>query len=620
MVSENYYLKMNFYRTILTTVTVVATALLGTQLSDAQNRTSLKDKIFRNKKPSKSELIEENQRMRSMLDSLLLELEALKDTAYVEEEYVDGNKSFSLLDGIAPETYSQEVTDSLLNIWYLHRQANIIPEGNYNMDSVQFSSNVPDKVYLERLSKINSFVTLPYNETVRNYIILYAEKMPAKMAKMLALASYYFPIFEETLSKYGMPEELKYMAVIESALNPVAVSRAGAKGMWQFMYTTAKNYGLVINSYVDERLDPFKAADAAARYMYDSYKIFGDWNLAISSYNCGAGNVNKAVRRSGGAKDFWSVYEYLPRETRGYVPAFVGAMYAFTYYKEHGIVPDKIQMPAHLDTFQIHRMLHFQQVHDLTGIPLQELRDLNPQYVHDIIPGSEREYILRLPLKYSGKFIEVEDSVYTHRAKELFNPSTLQNIASSSNGNRITYRVKSGDYLGRIASKYHVTVAQLKKWNHLRNNNLRVGQVLVIYGKGNGPVSTTSTSSSKSTSKSTNTEKTASSSNSSATSSGSAVSAGSTSSGNTASTSSSAAASSEAKTASTTASGAGSSVDSGKNAGGNSQDYTTYVVKKGDTLYSIAKGYPGVSANDIMQFNGISTNIKPGMKLKIPKK
>lgn len=530
--------------------------------------------LFGRKKVSRQELLEENMRMRSMLDSLMQELDALRDTAYVEDVYVESGRSFSLLDGVAPETYSQEVTDSLLNIWYLHRQAKNIREGNYDMDSVKFTSNVPDKVFIERLSRMNSFITLPYNETVRNYIILYAEKMPAKMSKMLALASYYFPIFEETLAKYGMPDELKYMAVIESALNPVAVSRAGAKGMWQFMYTTAKNYGLIINSYVDERLDPFKAADAAARYMYDSYRIFGDWNLAISSYNCGAGNVNKAIRRCGGSKDFWSVYDYLPRETRGYVPAFVGAMYAFTYYKEHGIVPDQIQMPAHLDTFQIRRMLHFQQIHDLTGISVEELRNLNPQYIHDIIPGNEREYILRLPLKYSGKFIEVEDSVYTHRAKELFSPSTLQNVAASgsaASSGKITYRVKSGDYLGRIASRYHVTVAQLKKWNHLRSNNLRVGQVLVIYGKGSAPAPASSAAPAKS--KPAEPQKTV---------------------------------QTSAKPVQVNA--------------GDSGTGTVYVVKQGDTLYSIARQYPGVSADDIMKYNGITSAIKPGMKIKIPKK
>lgn len=532
--------------------------------------------LFRKDRPgTRRELLRENTRLRSMLDSLMKELDALRDTAYVEEEYIDGGKSFSLLDGVAPETYSQEVTDSLLNIWYLHRQAKNIPEGNYDMDSVHFTSNVPDKVFLERLSKMNSFITLPYNETVRNYIILYAEKMPSKMSKMLALASYYFPIFEETLARYGMPEELKYMAVIESALNPVAVSRAGAKGMWQFMYTTAKNYGLVINSYVDERLDPFKAADAAARYMYDAYRIFGDWNLAISSYNCGAGNVNKAIRRCGGKTDFWSVYDFLPKETRGYVPAFVGAMYAFTYYKEHGIVPDQIQMPAHLDTFQIHRMLHFQQIHDLVGISVEELRDLNPQYIHDIIPGNEREYILRLPFKYSGKFIEEEDSIYVHRAKELFNPSTLQNIVSSSgnaSSGRVTYRVKSGDYLGRIASKYHVTVAQLKKWNHLRSNNLKIGQVLVIYGRGSAPSASPAPARQSAPPQSPKTE---------------------------------------TREVNAPVQSSVTTESSGP---------VIYTVKQGDTLYSIARAYPGVSADDIMKYNGITSSIKPGMKLKIPVK
>lgn len=570
------------------TAAVVAAVVFGPSCESASAQNLFSG--IRQKK-SRKELINENIRLRSMLDSLMLEIDSFRDTAYVEEEYTDGGKSFSLLDGVAPETYSQEVTDSLLNLWYLHRQARISDEGSYNMDSVKFTSNVPDKVFMERLAKMNSYITLPYNETVRNYIILYSDKMPTKMAKMLALSRYYFPIFEQTLDRYGMPDELKYMAVIESALNPIAVSRAGAKGMWQFMYTTAKNYGLEINSYVDERLDPFKAADAAARYMYDAYRIFGDWNLAISSYNCGAGNVNKAIRRCGGNKDFWSVYEYLPRETRGYVPAFVGAMYAFTYYKEHGITPDPVQMPAHLDTFQISRMLHFQQIQDLTGISVQELRDLNPQYVHDIIPGNLKTYILRLPFKYSGKFIEVEDSVYTHRAKELFNPATLQNIASSSNGNRITYRVKSGDYLGRIASRYHVSVAQLKRWNHLRSNNLRVGQILVIYGRGGGPVSNAGSAATKS-------------------SAGTSAKSG--------------AAGTAAKSGSADGSAAGSakSGSAGTKAASSAAaagSYTIYTVKAGDTLYSIAKAYPGVSANDIMKFNGISTNIRPGMKIKIPK-
>ena len=531
---------------------------------------------------SRKELLRENERLKAVLDSLNQELEALKDTAYIDNSEVTIAEGNSLLDGISPGDYTMEVTDSLLSIWYHHRVANNSGEGNYNMDSVTFSSNVSDKVLIERLESMNSFITLPYNETVRNYIILYSEKMPVKMAHMLALAQYYFPVFEATFNKYDLPQELKYMAVIESALNPVAASWAGAKGMWQFMYTSAKSYGLRIDSFVDERLDPFKAADAAARYLKDSYRIFGDWNLAISSYNCGSGNVAKAIRRCGGNKDFWSVYDYLPRETRGYVPAFVGAMYAFKYYKEYGIVPEQVQMPVHTDTFHIHKALHFQQVSALTGVPVETLKNLNPQYVHDIIPGNEREYVLRLPYQYSSKFIENEDSLYTYRAKELLSPSTLQNISNGGDGHKITYRVKSGDYLGRIASRYHVTVTQLKKWNHLRSNNLRIGQVLVIYGKGYSSSSSSSSSA--------------------ASGSGSAKSAGSSDS------TTSAAKTDTVQQSATAAPASGSAA------------YVTYTVKKGDTLYSIAKAYPGVSANDIMKFNGITSSIHPGLVLKIPKK
>ncbi|MGM9738249.1 MAG: LysM peptidoglycan-binding domain-containing protein [Candidatus Cryptobacteroides sp.] len=514
---------------------------------------------------SKKELLRENVRMRSVLDSLLQEIEALKDTAY-EEVAEPAQSGYPALGKVSPEDYRGNLTDSLLSIWYLQRKASEL-NVEYNMDSVKFTSDVPDKVFLQRLADLNSYITLPFNETVRNYIILYAEKRKAQMASMLALADYYLPVFEETFNKYGMPEELKYMAVIESAFNPVAVSRAGARGMWQFMYTTAKNYGLTVNSFVDERLDPVKSADAAARYLYDAYRIFGDWNLAISSYNCGAGNVNKAIKRSG-SRDFWAVYDFLPRETRGYVPAFVGAMYAFRYYREHGITPDPVRMPAHVDTFHIRKMLHFQQVSDLTGVSVDMLRNLNPQYVHDIIPGNEREYVLRLPYQYSGKFIENEDSVYTYKAKELFSPATLQNIAASGSGSvpagqRITYKVKSGDYLGRIASKYHVTVAQLKEWNHLRSNNLRIGQVLVIYGKGAAPAAKASS---------------------------------------------------------------GASVDKPAPAPAKPDpsvsptgEYVTYVVKEGDSLYRISKDYPGVSADDIMKFNGIGSDIRPGMTIKIPK-
>ena len=511
---------------------------------------------------TRSRLIKENAELRSRVDSLIRELEAYRQEKSVADslaaEMLLMLEEMEEMDGVDEpvEEYSPEMTDSLLSLWYVHRQMEVNKElTEYDMDSVKFTSDVPDAVLIERLEKMNSFITLPFNETVKNYMVLYSEKMPTKMGHILGLSTYYLPIFEDIFNRYGLPSELKAMAIIESALNPTAVSRAGAKGMWQFMYNTARTYGLRINSYVDERLDVEKAADAAARYLLDSYNIFGDWCLAISAYNCGAGNVNKAIRRAGGNKDFWSIYPYLPKETRGYMPAFVGALYAMTYYKEYGIVPEPVQMPAHTDTFEIRRNLHFSQISEVIGIPNEDLQNLNPQYIHDLIPGNEAPYILKLPYNYTNAFLDNQDSLYTHKTAEMAGTKVLEgpSVPDSGTQERIAYKVKSGDYLGRIASRYGVTVKQLPQWNNLRGTNLRVGQTLYIYRSGGG--------------------KTASS------SSGSSASASSSSSG-----------------------------------------YITYTVKSGDTLYKIAQRYPGVTANDIMKINSISSNIKPGMKIKIPTK
>ena len=576
----------------------------------------------------KVKLKEENKRLKMELDSLRAELYRYKAdlrysdslaTAMVElygqDEGHDGV-------GLSPEDYTAEVSDSLLNIWYAHRMASDDTE-EFDMDSVRFESNVPDEVYIERLKKMNSFISLPYNDIVKNYIILYSEKMPTKMAHMLGLCQYYMPIFDETFNKHDLPEELKAMAIIESAMNPLAVSRAGAKGMWQFMYATAKMYGLHIDSFVDERMDPFKAADAAARYLQDAYEIFGDWNLAIASYNCGAGNVNKAIRRSGGKRAFWDIWPYLPRETRGYVPAFVGALYAMTYYKEHGIKPEAIEMPIHVDTFKINKQLHLKQVAELTGAPLEELKNLNPQYRHDIIPGNSKEYILRLPYTYTNAFIEHEDSVYAHKYDEFFNPTTIKKIQDGADGERIVYVVKNGDYLGRIASRNRCTVAQIKRWNGLKSNNIRVGQRLVIYRGGGGPSTSSSSSSTAAAAPSSS-----SSSNQSSTPTGTyTVKSGDTLSGIATRhgvtvnqlkqwnglTSNNIRVGQKLKLNSSSSASAASASSSG--------DYSTYTVKSGDSLYSIAKNYSGVSAQDIMNFNGMSSsNIKPGMKIKIPKK
>ena len=562
---------------------------------------------------NRRQLMKENQEMAARLDSMSRLLKEYEEKVRVSDsiagemiEIFEENEGRH--DGPVGGTYSPQVTDSLLGLWYHHRRVSGNTEGNqYNMDSVHFISDVPDKVFLDRLAKMNSYITLPFNETVRNYIILYAEKMPTKMAGMLALASYYFPIFEDVFNRYEMPQELKYMAVIESAFNPVAVSRAGAKGMWQFMYNTARSYGLRINSFVDERLDPYKSADAAARYLKDAYSIFGDWNLAISSYNCGSGNVNKAIRRAGGYRDFWSIYEYLPRETRGYVPAFVGAMYAFNYYKEHGIVPDPVHMPAHVDTFEIRKNLHFQQISDLTGIEMDHLRELNPQYINDIIPGNEDVYILRLPYQYTGTFIEHEDSMYTHRAGELFAKATLENIQASGSASttvqtKIVYKVKKGDYLGRIASRHHVTVAQIRSWNHLRSNNLRVGQKLVIYKKTKVPAKPAATPAPAPKP---------------APAQPAAQQADTASKGASPDTLTAKPDSTAARTRVEQVEGTPAAPQKEAAA---AQDDIIYVVKKGDTLFKIAQHYPGITPNDIMEHNRITSHIQPGMKLKIPRK
>ena len=531
---------------------------------------------------SRAQLQKENKSLRTELDSLRTELEKvrrdLRFTDSVAHEMLSlySDSEARNTPEVDTTAYTTEVSDSLLSLWYIQKKVSQSEEDYYDMDSVRFESNVPDSVYIERIKKMNSFITLPYNDIVKSYIIKYSEKMPNTIGKILGLCDYYMPQFEEIFSLYDMPEELKAMAVIESAMNPLAVSRVGAKGMWQFMYSTAKIYGLNIDSFVDERLDPVKSAHAAAQYLQDAYEIFGDWNLAIASYNCGAGNVNKAIRRSGGKRAFWDIWPYLPRETRGYVPAFVGALYTMNFYKEHGIKPVAVAMPEHVDTFQITKMLHLKQVSELTGAPLEELKNLNPQYKHEIIPGNDREYILRVPFRYTNAFLENEDSLYRHKADVYFNPVTIKKIKDGGDGERIVYRVKSGDYLGKIASRYGTTVAKIKKWNNLKSNNIRVGQRLILYRGGRVPASTGSSSN--------------------------AAKSTSAKSGTTA----------KSSTAVKSTQSSGQKIPEGT-------PYTVYTVKDGESLYLIAKKFPGVSAQNIMDFNGIGSNIKPGMKIRIPK-
>lgn len=444
---------------------------------------------------SRKALQKENEDLLKKVAQLEEEVAAYKadaiDREFIEEE-LSGENENKVSAGL--EDYNTPAnTDTLLSQWYMHRQSRIPGREQYDMDSVVFTTDVPDSVLMRRLEEMNSFITLPFNETVKNFMILYSEKMPAKMSEMMGLSQYYFPIIEETLRRYDLPLELKYVAIIESAFNPRAESRVGAKGMWQFMYRTAISYGLRIDSYADERMDPIASIDAAARYFKDAYRIFGDWSLAISSYNCGSGNVNKAIKRAGGRRDFWSIYTYLPRETRGYVPAMVGAMYAFRYANEYGLKPAPMSLPTYVDTFHIHKNLHFGQISEVLGIPLADVRDLNPQYYQDIVPGAHSEEVIRLPFNYSSAFLDMQDSIYRYKTDVFFatkvedgretvngRPVQTARPSASAKSQWVYYKVKSGDNLGKIARKYHTSVRQLKSWNNLKSDRIAIGQRLKV--------------------------------------------------------------------------------------------------------------------------------------------
>ena len=306
--------------------------------------------------------------------------------------------------------------DSLLNDWKAKNYIDLGKDCSTSTVNPMFS----DSVYIDRLSRMPTVMEMPYNEIVRKFIDMYAGRLRNQVAFMLSACNFYMPIFEEALDAYGLPLELKYLPVIESALNPSAVSRAGACGLWQFMLATGKIYGLESNSLVDERRDPIKATWAAAHYLKDMYDIYKDWNLVIAAYNCGPGTINKAIRRSGGKTDYWEIYNYLPKETRGYVPAFIAANYVMTYYCKPNICPMETDIPEATDTVQISRNLHFEQIADICGISLDQIKSLNPQFKKSIIPGESKPQTLRLPINHISAFIDKQDTIYAHRSNELF--------------------------------------------------------------------------------------------------------------------------------------------------------------------------------------------------------
>lgn len=379
-----------------------------------------------------------------------------------------------------PESMNADI-DSLLNSW----QARNLQKKLDNSAPKEIK-NITDTMYAKRLASLPTIVRMPYNNMVRACIDRYTKKGRSQVSYMLGISEFYFPLIEEEINRLGVPNELKHLPIIESALNPKAASRMGAKGLWQFIFSTGKLYGLKTNNYIDERLDPAKSTTAALLYLKDLYDMFQSWELAIAAYNCGPGNVKKAIIRSGGKTDFWKIYPWLPRETRGYLPGFIAASYIMTFYEDHGISPMEPSIPITTDTVHVNRNLHFKQIVEVCGTDIDEIRALNPQYLKDIIPGENETYVLRLTNEMITKFVENEDTIYKHNADKYFPPVDIAKMlkeAKENNGagNLIRHKIKNGETLGGIALKYKVSVKQLMKWNNLRNSNIRAGKYLKIY-------------------------------------------------------------------------------------------------------------------------------------------
>ena len=459
--------------------------------------------------------------------------------------------------------------DSLMRIWYVQESIGsdtLIAE--IAVDELSFVTEFHDSIYIQRLQRLPSLINLTYNNVVRSYIQSYTIRRRNQLEVMLGLKEYYFPIFEEILDSYGLPLELSYLAVVESALNPRAKSRAGATGIWQFMLATGRFYKLQVNTFIDERRDPVAATHAAAKYLKDLYGIYNDWVLAMAAYNCGPGNVNKAIRRSGGKTSYWDIYPYLPRETRGYVPAYIGATYALNYYREHNLTPRFIDIPLVSDTVMVTRNVNLAQVSEVLDIPMSLLRDLNPQYLREILPGNTAPCPLRLPATYATKFIDMEELIYTHKANiylsnsfRVIEPAAGRTTTSSANitgKNRIEHTIRNGESLSTIASRYGVSVNNVKDWNNINGTRIVAGKKLVIYTNRSSATATRA--------------------------------------GTTATT--------ESKSVQVASSSANSNV-------------TYYTVKSGDTVWGIARQYQGITDSDILKWNNLSRNtkIQPGMKL-----
>ena len=418
-----------------------------------------------------------------IVDEIILEEEVKTEKVVVERTPI-------------PEEWTTIEDDSPVVIESMSGKFDISPDSWYAKTffadndvcvSTKGNPEYSDSVYIERLANIPSVVPMVYNKLVRANIDRYAKQGRRQIAYMLGMMEHYEPLIEHVLDLHGIPNELKYLPIVESSLNPTAVSCVGATGLWQFMYDTGKSFGLRQNSLVDERRDPVRSTWAAAKYLRSLYKRFGDWSLAIAAYNCGPGNVSKAIYRSEGKTDFWDIYWFLPSETRGYLPAFIAATYIMTYHAEHGICPVDSKLPIVTDTVRINRLLHFEQIAAVCDIDVETLRGLNPQYKEGIIPGKFHPEVLRLPEDKIRDFILSGDSIYNYERNKYFSEEKVKEVKEQVQNQATTkfviHKIRQGESLSTIAHRYRVKIADIKRWNNLKSDNISAGKTLKIYSK-----------------------------------------------------------------------------------------------------------------------------------------
>ena len=536
-----------------------------------------------------------------------LDLAAVDSLEMVLQERIDMENSGEAI--VEESEVMMDMIDEVQDIKYFEAnklESSSKSENIYNYPA-SYVPTFPDSVYADRIAKLREQTTidLVYNKHVKSFIDVYAVKKRDHICRILGLADIYFPMFEEILDKYNMPLEIKYLAVVESALNPKAGSHAGAKGLWQFMYGTGKVYKLNVTSLVDDRFDPIKATEAACQHLQDLYDTFGDWFLALAAYNSGAGNVNKAIRRAGGLKNYWAVWPFLPKETRGYVPAFIAVNYVMSYSQEHNLYPtDPGIMADGVDSVTVHQPLHFDQLHEMLNIPMEDIKFFNPQYKANIIPANAKTPMaLRLPEQYINSFIDNEKELYNFKTKKGIDREKLEEEMKKVS-DRSVHIVRSGENLGSIAKKYRISVNQLKTWNNLKGTTIYPGQKLIVYSSG-APMAQSGNSSpvERSTEQRIHVVKSGENLSLIAKKYKCSVTDLKTW-NNLKSTTLSIGQKLKVYPPLESTSGSGSSV--------------THTVKSGDTLWDISKKY-GVSVEQIRKLNGLSSNavLKIGQKLKI---